>query len=201
MTLNFPGPSVLRIFYTVEPGLLTPMEHTLQLNFEPDVTPSPGTLFANIAVNPRVVADHPLSTVCDELVAYLRPLFTAVDVTFDRAECWNVAPGTFDYTYVSTYDISLAATGVGSVQIASQNIYTFRSWEGGILRLYLQETETAPGLPLAYSDMGSGHQDLVDYFTSDSHSFFLARDTSYPVAFLRMLPGESEAIFKRRYRP
>lgn len=200
MTLNYPGPEVLRIYYTVTPSGLGPLQHVIQVNFEADSPVEPGTAFADIAVNPRVVADHPLSTVTDELVALLRPMWLAADCDVDYAECWKVGPGSFDYTYVSTYALGLAATGTGSTKIASQNIYTFRSWEGGIQRLYLQETETAPGPPLAYSGMAAIHQDLVDFFTDDNHSFFLARDTSYPVAFLRMLPGESESIFKRRYR-
>lgn len=200
MVLNFPGPSQLRIFYTTSPGTEGGVDHVLNLNFEPSVTPGPGDPFADIDVVPRVVAVHPLSTVTDEVVALLRPLMSAVDCTIVHAECWRYPPASFDAQYISSYPINLAATGAFAAVSSGQNIYTFRTIEGGILRVFCMEAGDLPGPSLTYADMNAANQAFVDYFTDDASSMFLARDTSYPAAFLKLHPGQSEAIFKNRNR-
>lgn len=200
MTLNFPGPHVLKFFYTVAPAGGLSLQHVQQLNLELVGTVQPGTLFEDIEVVPRVVAVHPLDVVVDEYVALLRPLFDLDDVTIDHAELWKVGVGSFDMTFISSYTIGLAATGIGETQLAVAALQTFRSTEGGIMRVSLMESMAAEGPPLVFAGMSQEHQDFVDYFINDSHSFFLARDTSYPLAFLRFFPGQNEATFKQRYR-
>lgn len=78
----------------------------------------------------------------------------------------------------------------------------FRTKEGGTMRITLQEATQAVGSPVAYGDLGAVRQALVDYVELVAEgAYFLGRDTSYPLAFTRMFPGQNEAIFKKRFRP
>jgi hypothetical protein len=201
MAINFPGPQQLRIYYTVDAESLGPVQHVMNLNFEASETPPPGTEFADIDVPGRIVAIHPLSTLVSELGVLLKALLSADDATLDHAECWNFEPGTFDATYVSSLTIGIAGTSIVSAVAAAQITYTFRTQEGGIMKLSVMEGSQAHDAPFAYADMNAANQDWVDYFTDDASSFFLARDTSWPLAFLKMFPGQNETLFRKRYRP
>lgn len=201
MALNYPGPYQLRVFVQNDANGEGTLEHRMQFNLDCDPDPSPGTAFADIDVDLRVAALRPLDTVTDELIALLRPLFDGTDTNFTHAELWSFVPLTFDATFVSSYAIGLAGQGIIRNFPCSQCIFTFRTFEGGIMRVYLDEAQTAAGEIQAYADMNAQNQALVDYFTDAADSPFLARDTSYPLSFLRLLPGQSEATFKTRYRP
>jgi hypothetical protein len=198
--LNYPGPYQLRLYYTCDPGGDGPLDHVLALNLALAGTPEPGTAFADINVIARVVADHPLSTVTDELVAYLRELASLADSTFTHAELWVYEALSFNADFVSTYNINLAGIVVQDGEASAQDIYVFRTWEGNLMKMYTQEFCSTPGPSITYPNLAQVTQDLVDFFIDDNHSFFLARDTSYPLAFLKLHPGSSESIFKARNR-
>jgi len=198
--LNFPGPFQLRVFYTVDPAGGGAMDHVLALNLALASPPNPGTAFADINVTARIVADHPLSTVTDELVGYLRELSSLADCTFTHAELWVYEDLAFNAAFVSTYNVNLAGIVVADGEPAAQDIYVFRTYEGNLMKGYTQEFCSTPGPSITYPNLAQVTQDLVDYFIDDNHSFFLARDTSYPLAFLKLHPGSSESIFKRRNR-
>lgn len=200
MTLNFPGPQQLRVFYTIDAEALGPLTHVMQLNFEADATPPPGTAFADIDVVRRAAAVVDLSTLTNALATLMKALLSVDDAVLDYAECWNFDPGTFDASYVSSHNLGLAGTAVVAATAASQTIYSFRSLEGGAMRVVLMETSMVPGASLGYTDMNAANQDWVDYFTDAVSATFLARDTSYPSAFTRAHPGGNEALFKKRYR-
>lgn len=198
--LNYPGPYQLRLFYTCDPASAGPMDHVLALNLALAAPPAPGTAFADINVTARVVADHPLATVTDELVGYLRDLASLDDTTFTHAELWVYEDLSFNADFVSTYNVNLAGTIVADAVAAAQDIYVFRTYEGNLMKVYAQELKSTPGPSITYPNLAQVTQDFVDFFIDDNHSFFLARDTSYPLAFLKLHPGSSESIFKARNR-
>lgn len=198
--LNYPGPYQLRLFYTCDPAGVGPMDHVMALNLTLAADPAPGTAFADIDVVARIVADHPLSTVTDELVGYLADLASLADTTFTHAELWKYEDLTFDATFISTYNVNVAGTIVADAVGSAQDIYVFRTHEGGLMKVYAQELKSTPGPSITYPNLAQVTQDFVDFFIDDNHSFFLARDTSYPLAFLKLHPGSSESIFKARNR-
>lgn len=200
MASNFPGPYQLRIYYTVTPTGLAAMQHVYQMNIDLDNPPDLGDDFADIDVKARLVASHPLSTVTDEIVALMVPHFDATEVTIDYAELWAYTPGKFDATYITVYAINEAGTSLDDTHPASQLIYTFRTYEGGVGRAVLMETTNVPGASVVYADMSVDAKAFADYYTGASDSFFLARDTSYHFICLAVHPGENEKTFKKRYR-
>lgn len=201
MTTNFPGPFQVRMYYTVTPVGEVALQHVLQWNCDLTGDPAVGTNFNIIPVIRRVGDDTMLDAVVDSLVAVIRPMYAAATTTLTHAELWKFEPGTFDASFVSTYNINLAATGTGSDIESSEMIFTYRSQEGGVMKVHLMEGETAAGDVQDYGDMNAATQDFADWWIDGATSWSLARDTSYPVAFMRLFPGQSEALFKRRHRP
>lgn len=204
MALNFPGPFEARIFYTVSNTIGGPIQHVMKLNFTHPVgqTIAPGQSFGTIGVQIRQGIPVTLANAVDGLIAVLQPLYDVDDSTFDFAECWEYEPGTFDATFISSYNIGLAGSNSapGESIAAAQDIHVFRTQEGGIMKVNLMESKTGSTLPRSYAQLAPAHKTMVDYFLSDN-IWTLARDTSYPLAYKSQFPGQNEALFKRRYRP
>lgn len=201
MALNFPGPFQLRINYEVEPPGFLPLMHVMQFNVDVVGDPTPGTAFADVDVNLRVAGTSPLSTVSQEIVALVKVFFLSTDAIFTDAELWKVASGSFDMTYISTYALAIAGTGVAATIPGQNSIYTFRTFGGGGMKLYLMESESVPTVTEPYGGLTGDAQDLADYFIDDAFSPFVARDNTYPHICLNLLRGMNESTFKKRYRP
>lgn len=194
MALNYPGPYTLKIFYT-----FSSLEHVLQLNTTVLSSPAPGTAFADMDIDDDILGSVDLETALDDLLAVLRPLFHS-NTNFGRAELWKNVAESFEADFWSTIDISLAGTGATANTPAAEAIFVFRSYEGGVMKIHLEETFRALGVPLNYAGLTTAEQNFVNHIISGAGRY-IARDTSKPFAFLRMYPGQSEAIFKKRYRP
>lgn len=201
MALNYPGPLEVRLFYTCDfPSNRGKRVHQTRLSFQASGTVSPGDLFADIDVLKRLGTTVDLQTSVTALVNLLKPLYNATYTTFDYAECWKYTAGTFESIFISSMTIAAAGTGGSGNLVAGQDIYTFRTFEGGIFKLSLQENIGNVSESVPYAGLDASNQALVDFFTADANSHYLARDTSYPLQFLRLHPGTNEALFKDRYR-
>ena len=194
MVDNFPGPYSVRIFYTV-----SAREHVQELNLDLVDPADVGDAFDTLSVVTIGAQAPALDAYVDAWVALLQPFFHSGTSTIDRAELWEYAALTFDATFISAYDISVAGTSSSAVVVASEGIYTFRTLEGGIMKIALEDTVTAPGPSVAYAAMGSGSQDLVD-FVLGAGGGWLGRDTSFPTAVIKFHPGVNERNFKKVYR-
>jgi hypothetical protein len=183
-------------------GIDTPLalDHQLRLSFQPSALPDPGTAFEDVTVVPRIIAPRALNLVVDELITLVQPFYTAAGGAFLNAELWKYTPFTFDAIWISAYDISEVGTGVIVAQLGGQSIFTYRTLEGGLFKLTTMESSHTQGPSAVYTDLSADNQALVDYFVEDDESWFLARDTSYPLLFLKLHPGQNERTFKRRFR-
>lgn len=204
MAINFPGPYEIRLFYTVDGTPGGPLQHEQRLNIDVAGTPTPGSAFVDISVNTSEALTVDLDVVVEEWITTLAPLFSS-GVSFDFVELWHYpTPQSFDANFVSTYQPTANSGSSGSsTQLASQGIYTFRTIEGGIMKVSLMEQVHAPNVRESYSDLTAARQALVDYVLGGgaiAGARFLGRDTSYPFAFIAYFPGQNEAIFKNRYR-
>lgn len=199
MAVNFPGPYTVRIFYTVDVAGNGVLVHRQELNVRIQGTPEPGTAFGDIDVLRRDDTDWPLDGEIDDWVALLADVYNSANTEFTHAELWKYDPLSFDANFVSTYPLAVVGTsGSGNAQ-AGQVIYTFRTQEGGIMKITLMEAAVAAGNPLGYSSISAAQQAIVDAVQYGS-SPWLARDTSYPFAFIRQFGGQNEATFKKRFR-
>lgn len=200
MAVNYPGPYELRLNYRVGIDTELPLDHQLRLSLFTDIMPTPGDEFVDIDIVPRVIANRALSLVTDELVTLLQPFYTAAGTAFLNAELWAYVAGTFDASWISAYEINEVGTSVVVEQLAGQSIYTYRTIEGGLFKLTLMECNHYQSVSMVYPDLTADNQALVDFCVADDESWFLARDTSYPLLFLKLHPGQNEHLFKRRFR-
>ena len=195
MAFNYPGPYEVRIYYST-----TNRMHVQKLNCAVTNNPAIGDAFSTILVQPHSGAPIALSTGVDAYILLVKALYAAADATFIRAELWHYTPGTFDSYYISTYVLGVAGTAAAATFPSGQVVLTFRTVEGGIMRLSLMETVSLSGVT-QYAPYGAGSvKNLTDYIIG-STGWILARDTSFPVANYAFHPGGNEALFKKIYRP
>ena len=137
-----------------------------------------------------------------DFLAVLRPLHSAANATFNFGELWYCVPDSFEQNFIGVQDISLAATGSGNGIPAGQNVFTFRTREGGSMRINLMEAPRNYGTKVSYTSMTTAEKDFCDFVTDNvNEGWFLGQDTSYPFATIALYPGQNEALFKKRYRP
>lgn len=195
MALNYPGPYQVRIFYTAQSRV-----HVHALNFQVDaITPQVGDLFSDIyPMDKGGASATTLDLIVDDYVALIDNIYNT-GASIDFAECWAYEPESFEATFISSYTINAAGTNGAATEAASETIFTFRTQEGGSMRLSLLDTVVDPGVAQSYGDLAASYQAIVDFVLS-SDNIWLARDTSYPTSFIKMYPGTNEALFKKIYR-
>jgi len=198
MALNFPGPYEARIFYTTVVSSVV-LTHSLRLSFVVDPPePEPGELWSNIFMLKRGGTNVELDTTIDALIVLLKALYHSSS-EFEYAELWKYEDQSFDASFVSAYGLSVVGTSGTATVSAGQNIYSFRTLEGGSMRVNLMESIIPAGGVKGYADCSGAEQALINHF-QDATVPWVGRDTSYPFVFTRAFPGQSEALFKKRYR-
>lgn len=200
MVANFPGPWELRFTYTTLVSAI-PIEHTQRVNVDLTSTPLPGAAFNNINAKTRGgILTPDLAAAVEAWLTLAAERFEDV-TTFGIVELWSYVPLTFDATFISAYSpVVVAGTDiVNATQVAGQEVYTFRTQEGGNMRLTWLET-TAGFTPPQTPPVGNSKVDDIFAFVISAANWILARDTSYPFANLRFLGGQNEKTFRQRFR-
>jgi len=198
MAINYPGPYEVRINYTVNIAAV-PYDHQQRFSCVMNIEGGVGDPFSDfIPVQTNGSAVTTLDSHMETWTDLLQDYFTSSGVIVD-VELWKYTAGTFDATWYSAKTINKTGTGTGSMIRASEQIFTIRSDNGGIMRAHFEEGRVAAGvkdtLPLADAELDL----LADHIMSDNN-IFVARDGGYPAVFIAMYPGNNEAIFKKRYR-
>lgn len=199
MAINFPGPWECRFFYTItNAGADEP--HQMNLSFDVDtVSGNIGDPFTSwIPIDRDGNAAVNLDTFVDAMVTAWRDLLNA-DLTIVRVELWKYVVGTFNADWYSTKAVNLAGIKTTDSIINSQQIYTFRTTQGGVMRNVLMEHGIQRG-PTQVLPLGNADYDVwADRFLLGSN-IWRGRDNGYPIAFLGFHPGENERLFKKRNR-
>jgi len=204
MALNYPGPYELRIYYTVASLTSPTIEHVQRLNVKLAEPAAQGQAFS--AYNFQDINGVVTNTLDDLVEDWLTVLNAAfhTSMTINAVELWKYPTAqTFDAVFWSSYTPTAdAGTSASAAVAAQQDIYVFRSQEGGIMKLSLMETSFAPGAPVAYAALTAIPLAIVDFvLDGDAVNYsapFLARDTSYPFSFTKRFPGQNEATWKLR---
>jgi hypothetical protein len=200
MAENYPGPYQLRVFYDCAPAAFSTVSRVLQLNLDCDTEPTPGDAFSDIDIKRAVGTAVPLDNVTNALVNVLEDLCSSADTDITYAELWKYDALSFDATYISTYDISNAGVHADPGEAASQQTFTFRTLEGGVFKIVLLEQPQGAWQKKVYSDLSVAQQAFVDFFTDDSTSYWLGRDTSRPFVFMGLFAGHNEKLIRNRFR-
>jgi hypothetical protein len=194
---NYPGPWEIRIAYTTNFGS-GDKDHTMRVSVDVDSDPGPGSAFADYDLKSRAGLYYTAASFVDALVTVVKELYPAA-ASFNSAELWKYASGTFNAAFQSAYTIGVAGVNGASSHLHGQGILTFRSQNGGSARLNLMEPVLTPGPTLQYPTSTTIIDDVFDFITA-SQSPVLARDGGYLFAPLNWLPGRNERLFKKDYR-
>jgi len=199
--LNYPGPQQIRLFYTTTPTGLPSFIHEARYNIQVSAgSVVPGTLFSALTVALRGGGSIALDTYINNWVNLLKVMMSSnANNTIDYAELWQYEPESFNGSFVSAYSINVAGTTALAALPAVQNMLTFRTIEGGIMKINLLESwsggsdrDTAPLTQ-------AGLQAIADFVIGATNGW-LGADTSYPFAFKALFPGQNEALWRKRYR-
>ena len=193
MADNFPGPQVIDIQYT-----FSAQTHHALLNCELTTSPIPGQDLGDFNVKTRGGTTPALATAVANWITLIRPIF-GTTAQFESWTLWDYVPNSFDRTFINSAVVDLAGTS-GSANVASaQLIMTFRTAEGGTMKLAFMENISVPG-PTISRATATGAVLAIFQFVEGATNWILGRDTSYPIVGINSLPGQNEALFKRRNR-
>jgi hypothetical protein len=196
MTSNLIGPHIVRIPYQ---GIY--FAHTMQLNLDCVGLVTPGTDFADIDVYTKKSGPIPLDDCLNAFMALVEPGYDA-DTNFGPAELYYVLPGTEDTMWIGAGVDAWTGTSEADPEPASELILTFRTYEGGIMRLtFLESVNAGNGhVPLGGRGAETFEGALWRYIIGDD-GWILGKDTSYPIAPLNLCQGENEVLWRKHYRP
>jgi len=173
MTINFPGPCVVTIYYTVDG-----VEHTINLNCVSTVDVLPGTVPALIDLVQRNSGNVNLSVAVNAFCDVLAPLMDT-GTSFTRYEFFNVAPLSTEKTFVTQETLVVLGTNVTPYNPGWAGTFSFRTQEGGHMKVVLGEITGSLIGKYQYGDLSVAGKAVVDYIDSGTN-WILARDTSYP---------------------
>lgn len=193
MAQNFPGPYEVEIHYTSNTNA-----HVQRLNCGLTTTPAPGDPASGIDLSLRGGGSLQLDTAVIAWCNLLGALYPT-ETTFDNFTLWKYDVGTFDKTFITTEALAIDATGGGTNTPDHQLALTFRTIEGGTMRVVLLESQSTQQDRIPYAAAGQLIQDIMDFVVGTSN-WILARDTSFPIAFLNAVGGQNEALFKKAHR-
>lgn len=193
MANNFPGPYEVEITYFVD-GL----NHTQRLNCNVDGNPDVGDLPGTIDVVARDLSLIALDTAVNDWILLIRELFPS-DMAWVGYSLWKYADLTNDRTFITSGVNSTVGQTSPPETPAHQVTFTFRTVEGGTMRIVLLETSQSNQTRVPYALTSAPKQAIFDYVT-DPTGWILARDTSYPIVALNYIGGQNEAVFRSRFR-
>jgi len=204
MAINYPGPYEIRVEYLPTIGGVQNIPHVARLNVDLEGTPAQGSTFANMNFNDiNGATGVDLATLVEDYLAEFNALIRT-DCDIVSVDLWKYPTAqSFDAVFWSTYvPTANVGTAAGTAVSSGQEIFVFRTQEGGIMKINVMEGVNAAGSPVAYAGLTANQKDLVDFILDgDGATYsapFLARDTSYPFAFIKDYPGQNEALWKKR---
>lgn len=189
MAINSLSPAFVKL-YTVVAG----HQHVMTIPTKFSGTPVPGEAPNLLAHNASSVG---FASALDNLSTYAKVFLASADGAIDYAEAWSQPNPTDDPVWIYTYQISDDGTSVGATVVANQSVWTFRSANGGVFRLYLMETALAVNIALPYTQFESDKKALADYITS-ALSWIYARDNGAPVVCLGY-KSKFNDVLRRKY--
>jgi len=199
MAINLPGP------YEVDFEYLTGgITHHMRVNCVAIGAPVPGSTFASILLQTKGGGTVDALTATGNFWAFIRPFLPAA-TTVSGCTLWKYVPGTYERTFIAAREANLpVGTNASAFGPAVECVLSFRTALGGIMYIRIEEHGTNLGTfgrsSLIANASGNIQQQLAAYMLS-SAGWLIARDDSFPVAPYRLLLGQNEVIFNKRYRP
>lgn len=191
MAANTKGPYELRIPYVADDFI----GHTLRLNLmvAGSTAPTPGTPAEDVLVVTRS-SSIPLPDAVDSFWDVARERLST-GTAASGYELWRIPTEGGDPIFITAGDLTNINGNGGLLVKNSQEVYTFRSANGGIGKITLMDvasnSETRAPIPSA---------NTLGQFAISADSFLLARDDGFFIAKMNLSSGQNEVSFKRRNR-
>jgi len=191
---NLPGP--YEIEFTLTGWTLPAREHVLRVSVAAVGSPAVGSLPTAVDIQKMGGSTAKLNIVANQMWEFIR-LFYSNTISCTGYQLWRYVTGTLGKDFISTGTVTnplcSGAAGVNSGQITQ----TYRSANGGILKIVLLESNQAGDTrtTLVPSAVGTASQRLAAYIMSADNPV-LARDDAYPINPLRDSRGQNEKIWR-----
>jgi len=199
MTLNFPGPDEVRIFYTtaVSSVVLTHSQRfSCTINNDPDV----GDPFSAIDLVLPNLTTITAQAAVDNWVADMKTIYNSgASHVITLAEMWRYAPESYDASFLSAYTINVAGTSGSATQDSAESIVTMRTAGGGIWKAYFMESIITPATTDPGTISAAGLEALIADIEAGLYPW-IGRDGFFPVVRIAHYPGQSERLWKIRHR-
>lgn len=198
MPVNLPGP--YEIEYQLN-GYTNPVRsHLLRINTIAVGSPAAGTLPTAINMQKLGGGTATLSTVANQFWEFIRLMYNSA-ITCGGYTLWKYVAGTYAKDFISAGSVTNPACSGSGGTAAGQLTQTYRSANGGIMKIVLLETNQTgtTRTTLVPNPAGTPSQKLAAYLLSVD-GIAIARDDGFPVAALRDARGENEALFRLLYR-
>jgi len=194
-TVRRPGPYTLEIDY-VYSGL----SHSLSLNCDTLGTFTPGTPADDVTMKTKDGTGVSLQQFADDIWGVLRAFFAPATLA-STFTLWkrNIHNAEKDFISAGGLTSPNGSSGLTAIP-SSQSIWTWRSSNGGIIKINILEATnpSAPTLPML-SDTTVGVSAMNTYMQSDTTAV-MALDRGFAVAAGNSNYGQNEKIFNIRNR-
>lgn len=197
MAQNFPGP--YEVDYSI---LVTGITHHLRLSCVALGSPLPGTAPALVNLQTRAGTPQTLQICAQSLWNFLRiPFHNSVTLTGFTLWRYPIA-GSLQKDFVTSGVVTNpAGASTSATTLAHQQTLSFRSANGGVMKVVMLESAYSGNArnTLISNGSGSSEQQIAAYLLS-SAGWAIARDDSFPIVPLFSVGGQNEAIYKIRFR-
>ena len=195
MAENYPGPYEIEYELT---GWTSPTRsHVFRVSCLAVGSPAAGSLPTAIDIQKQGGSTAKLNVVANQLWEFIR-LFYPNTIQCPGYQLWRYVPGTLAKDFISTGTLTNPiSAGTGTITAAQQLTLTFRSANGGILKLVLLETNQTGDarIVLLNNAAGTPPQKLASYVMS-ADNVIMARDDAFIVTPLRDSRGQNERIWR-----
>lgn len=171
------------------------VEHSMTLPCNPQ---SGWVVGSEPSITPKAGADILMSVAVDALVAILRPaLATVTDIV--SAEAWFAPSPTSDPVWVYTHPIGLAGTGAATATNMLQFVISFRTFLGGVYRMFLMEPSSSITANVRASyPFGAGTATNISNYLTGSTGWVIGRDGGSLVVPIWQTSKYNDALRKKR---
>lgn len=150
------------------------------------------------SLHPKVGSPVLFSTCVDDFVTLLKPLF-GTDTSFSTAEYWAKPDDEDDPFWVYTHSVGEVGTGAAASADMLQAVMSFRTYLGGIFRLYLMEI--SGDVPVNFRTswpFGAGaYLNLANYLIGDD-GWVIGMDNGSLVVPMNFTTKFNDALRKKR---
>lgn len=196
---NFDGEWEIRWFYTTQPPGQLVLEHTHTYDVNGQGIPIAGLSFNDYQVNTKGGGTIDLDQhIVNDYLPLIQPLFSTT-TSFIRAELWYAQEASTNFSYISSMAIGVNGTSGNDAVPAQQSTLTFRSIGGGIARLQYMESVIDSNAQTSAPFTNTVTLAIANYAVGAS-SPIIARDNTYLNAPNKDNEGQSEVLWRKRYR-